>query len=192
MNRRGSETWLETLRDQKFLSPYESCVLHLVGRKLFSRSAEQLKRNTWRKRAKKRGENRLPVCNRRSRFILLTFVLRSLIVQLKKERYLRNWSGKQRNPIKMDRRYSSSSSSTATETAKKVAMNNSIRYRNGLSSDSTISSSVTSHRKSFPSTSDVGSSFNSAVQVRNFIKPILSLSTFCHRLNFSPIFKSSR
>lgn len=63
----------------------------------------------------------------------------------------------------MDRRYSSSSSSTATETAKKVAMNNSIRYRNGLSSDSTTAS----HRKSFPSTSDVGSSFNSTTQVRN-------------------------
>jgi hypothetical protein len=67
----------------------------------------------------------------------------------------------------MDRRYSSSSSSaaTATETAKKAsignALNSSIRFRNGLSSDSTVSSHH-HHRKSFPSTSDVGSSFNSS------------------------------
>lgn len=97
----------------------------------------------------------------------------------------------------MDRRYSSSSSSTATETAKKApignALNSSIRFRNGLSSDSTVSAN---HRKSFPSTSDVGSSFNSTTQViiiitikaiSHFIPFSLAfvlLSTFCHRLEF--------
>lgn len=78
----------------------------------------------------------------------------------------------------MDRRYSSSSSSTATETAKKVAMNSSIRYRNGLSSDSTVSSSTPSHRKSFPSTSDVGSSFNSSTQVRRSQQHFIHFTSF--------------
>lgn len=87
---------------------------------------------------------------------------------------------------RMDRRYSSSSSSTATETAKKAAignaLNSSMRLRNGLSStDSTVSPS---HRKSFPSTSDVGSSFNSTIQVRA-ITLFLLLSTFRHRLELS-------
>lgn len=80
----------------------------------------------------------------------------------------------------MDRRYSSSSSSTATETAKKAAigntLNSSMRLRNGLSTDSTVSPS---HRKSFP-TSDVGSSFNSTTQVRA-ITYFLLLSTFRQR-----------
>lgn len=79
----------------------------------------------------------------------------------------------------MDRRYSSSSSSTATETAKKAAvgnaLNGSIRFRNGLSSDSTGLSP--NHRKSFPSTSDVGSSFNSTMQVITLATP-LSFSSF--------------
>lgn len=63
----------------------------------------------------------------------------------------------------MDRSYSSSSSSTATETAKKAVINNAMRSRNGLSMDSTTVSP--SHRKSFPSTSDIGSSFNGTNQV---------------------------
>lgn len=79
----------------------------------------------------------------------------------------------QEESIRMDRRYSSSSSSTATETAKKAAignaLNSSIRFRNansnGLSSSSSDSTVSPSHRKSFPSTSDVGSSFNSTNQV---------------------------
>lgn len=70
----------------------------------------------------------------------------------------------------MERRYSSSSSSIATETTAKrsSAINSSIRLRNGLSTErdspsTTVSLAATNHRKSFPSTSDVGSSF----QVRN-------------------------
>lgn len=74
----------------------------------------------------------------------------------------------------MDRRYSSSSSPTATETAKKAAvgnaLNSSIRFRNannsnGLSTSTSDSTVSPSYRKSFPSTSDVGSSFNSTNQV---------------------------
>lgn len=78
---------------------------------------------------------------------------------------------------KMDRRYSSSSSSIAAsaelQTAKRSsAINGSIRLRNGLSAGAaasidpaTVPSAAANHmRKSFPSTSDVGSSFQSEDQ----------------------------
>lgn len=87
----------------------------------------------------------------------------------------------------MDRRYSSSSSIATAETAKRSsAINSSIRLRNGLSSSSTATDPTTvssvaaanHHRKSFPSTSDVGSSFQ--VCVRNYFRIPLHKNIFSY------------
>lgn len=90
----------------------------------------------------------------------------------------------------MDRRYSSGLSvsaaqSPSVETANHInnkkptptvasALNSSIRYRHGLPIGSTAISA--NHRKSFPSTSDIGSSF-STIQV-NYSLPLSVISFF--------------
>lgn len=142
-------------------------------------------RNTWRKRRrrqKKRGKNRLPVQQSFYffSFLFFTFPAHCVIKEVYSNAisFILHCEKKTTNnkTNRMDRRYSSSS---ATETAKKAsignALNGSIRFRNGLSSDSTVSSS-NHHRKSFPSTSDVGSSFNSTTQVITFLPCHLSFT----------------